>query len=388
MKKIEPAHRVGEIKEYYFSTKLKEIAEMRSRGIDVISLGIGGPDRAPAADVIERLREAALEPYAHGYQSYTGLPELRRAWGRWYERWYGVELDSLTEILPLIGSKEGIMHISLTFLNEGDGVLVPNPGYPTYSSASRLVGARILNYDLTEATDWQPDWEGIEAMDLTGVKLMWMNYPHMPTGAKARRETFERAVEFGRKHGIVIVNDNPYSFILNSHPESILSIPGAKEICIEMNSLSKSHNMPGWRIGVAVSNPEFISWILKEKSNVDSGQFRPMMQAAAQALEAPAEWYEEVNRVYAERRVTAGLIMDAMGCEWDPKQSGLFLWGRIKDPEMTSERLADKLLKEAEVFVTPGFIFGTNGERYMRVSLCATDDRMREALDRIKILKI
>ena len=387
MKEISPARRVADIKEYYFSTKLKEVAAMRAAGTDVISLGVGGPDRAPAAEVIETLRSQVLRPEAHGYQSYTGLPELRRAWADWYRRWYGVMLNPDTEVLPLIGSKEGVLHISMAFLNEGDGVLVPNPGYPTYSSASRLVGARILNYDLTEENGWQPDWDALEATDLTGVKLMWMNYPHMPTGARARRETFERAVAFGRRHGIVIVNDNPYSFILNSHPESILEVEGAMDICIEMNSLSKSHNMPGWRVGVAVSNPTFISWILKVKSNVDSGQFRPLMQAAAKALAAGPEWYEEVNRVYADRRKVAEQIMEALGCTWDPSQSGLFLWGRISDPAVTSEALADRLLHEAAVFLTPGFIFGSNGDRYIRISLCAPEERMTEALNRIKNLK-
>ncbi|MDE6556103.1 MAG: aminotransferase class I/II-fold pyridoxal phosphate-dependent enzyme [Duncaniella sp.] len=384
MKEIVPARRVADIKEYYFSIKLKEVAAMRASGIDVISLGVGGPDRSPSEEVIETLREQVLRPDAHGYQLSTGLPELRRAWARWYRKWYGVDLDPVTEVLPLIGSKEGVLHISMAFLNEGDGVLVPDPGYPTYSSASRIVGARIVKYGLTEANGWQPDWEAIEKQDLSGVKLMWMNYPHMPTGAKASMETFHKAVEFGKRHGIVIVNDNPYSFILNDHPRSILEVEGAKDICIEMNSLSKSHNMPGWRVGVAISNPRFIGWILKVKSNVDSGQFRPLMQAAVRALDAPAEWYKEVNSVYADRRRIAGQIMESIGCEWDPAQSGLFLWGRIADPAVSSEQLADRLLKECAVFVTPGFIFGANGARYMRISLCAPEDRMLEALERIK----
>ena len=278
-------------------------------------------------------------------------------------------------------------HISLAFLNPGDGVLVPNPGYPTYSSISKLVGAEIFNYDLTEDGGWQPDFEALEKLPLDRIKLMWMNYPHMPTGAAARMETFEKAIAFGKKHGIVIVNDNPYSFILNDRPLSILQVPGAKEIAIEMNSLSKSHNMPGWRVGMAASNPTFISWILKVKSNIDSGQFKPLMLAAAKALEADKSWYDQVNALYGSRRKVAEEIMTALGCSFDPTQRGLFLWGRINDPQLTSEALADRLLSEAKVFLTPGFIFGSNGNRYIRISLCATEDRMKEALQRIRALE-
>lgn len=381
---IKPSARVENIKEYYFSTKLKEVASLKAKGADVISLGIGGPDRPPHQSVIDTMVEALNQPGNHGYQPHVGVPELREGFAKWYKKWYGVELDSKSEIQPLIGSKEGVTHISLAFLNPGDGVLVPNPGYPTYSSISKLVGAEIYHYDLTEESGWQPDFDALERLPLDKIKLMWMNYPHMPTGARARKETFEKAVAFGKKHGIVIVNDNPYSFILNDEPLSILQIPGAKDIAIEMNSLSKSHNMPGWRVGMAASNPQFISWILKVKSNIDSGQFKPLMLAAAKALEAGKEWHDEVNAVYASRRRVAEKIMTELGCAFDPTQSGLFLWGKLNDESLTTEELANRLLTEAHVFITPGFIFGSNGDRYIRLSLCATEERMEEALNRIK----
>ncbi len=384
---IRPSQRVENIKEYYFSTKLKEVAAMKAAGHDVISLGIGGPDQPPHKDVIDTMTAALQQPGNHGYQPHVGVPELRHAFADWYKKWYGVDLDPKSEIQPLIGSKEAVTHISLAFLNPGDGVLVPNPGYPTYSSISKLVGAEIFNYDLTEDGGWQPDFEALEKLPLDRIKLMWMNYPHMPTGAAARMETFEKAIAFGKKHGIVIVNDNPYSFILNDRPLSILQVPGAKEIAIEMNSLSKSHNMPGWRVGMAASNPTFISWILKVKSNIDSGQFKPLMLAAAKALEADKSWYDQVNALYGSRRKVAEEIMTALGCSFDPTQRGLFLWGRINDPQLTSEALADRLLSEAKVFLTPGFIFGSNGDRYIRISLCATEDRMKEALQRIRALE-
>lgn len=381
---IQPSQRVQQIKEYYFSTKLKEIASMRSQGIDIISLGIGGPDLPPPSSVTDVMSEAVKDPSTHGYQPHVGLMELREAFARWYAKWYGVEVDPRTEIQPLIGSKEGVTHISLAFLNPGDKVLIPDPGYPTYSSISRMAGAEVITYDLTEEGGWQPDFDAIERLDLSGVKLMWLNYPHMPTGAKARRETFEKAIDFGRRHGIVIVHDNPYSFILNPDPMSILSVPGAKDIAIELNSLSKSHNMPGWRVGVAISNPTFISWILRIKSNIDSGQFKPLMLAAAKALEEGKEWHDGLNKAYSSRRAIAERIMTALGCSFDPSQSGLFLWGRITDPDVSSEQLADRMLAEARVFITPGFIFGHNGDRYIRISLCAPDDKLIEALHRIE----
>ena len=385
---IQPSQRIQQVKEYYFSRKLKEIANLRAKGVDIISLGIGGPDLPPPASVTETMCEAVRNPVNHGYQPHVGIPELRDAFAAWYKRWYGVVLDPKTEIQPLIGSKEAVTHISLAFLNPGDKALIPDPGYPTYTSITEMIGATPVKYDLTEDNDWQPDFERLEAMDLTGVKLLWLNYPHMPTGARARRETFEKAIEFGRRHGIVIVHDNPYSFILNDEPMSIMSIPGAMEIAIELNSLSKSHNMPGWRVGVAVSNPTFISWILRIKSNIDSGQFKPLMLAAAKALREGPDWHSGLNKAYVSRREIAEKIMTALGCSFDPKQSGLFLWGRIDRPDVNSEQLADRVLDEAKVFVTPGFIFGKNGDRYIRLSLCAPEDKLTEALDRISSLNL
>lgn len=385
-KTIQPSIRVQNIKEYYFSTKLKEIAAMKAAGADIVSLGIGGPDLPPHDEVIETMSAAIHDPSNHGYQTHIGIPELRDAFASWYSRWYGVKLNAASEVQPLIGSKEGVTHISLAFLNPGDKVLVPNPGYPTYSSISRMAGGEVVYYDLLEDNDWQPDFEALESMPLDNVKLMWLNYPNMPTGARAKRETFEKVVEFGRRHGIVIVHDNPYSFILNPEPQSIMSVPGAKDIAIELNSLSKSHNMPGWRVGVAVSNPEFLSWILRIKSNIDSGQFKPLMLAAAKALEAGPEWHKSLNEAYASRRIIAEKVMEALGCEFDSQQAGLFLWGRIKDESISSRDLADKVLQEAHVFITPGFIFGSNGERYIRISLCAPEDKLTEALNRINKL--
>lgn len=381
---ISPASRVDAIEEYYFSRKLKEVAALNAAGADIISLGIGGPDRMPHADVVETLAAEASKDGNHSYQPYTGIPALRKAYADWYGRYYGVELNPDNEVLPLIGSKEGVLHISLAFLNPGDGVLVPNPGYPTYSSVSKLVGARIMSYDLDENNGWQPDFDALEKMDLSGVKLMWVNYPNMPTGARATKELYAKLVDFGRRHNIVIVNDNPYSFILNDNPKSMLSIPGAKDIVIEMNSLSKSHNMAGWRLGMAASNPTFINWVLKVKSNIDSGQFKPVMLAAVKALSLGDDWYAEVNRVYAERRKVAEEIMDALGCSFDPSQQGLFLWGRVPEDAASAEAVADKVLDEARVFITPGFIFGSKGERYVRISLCTPVERMKEALERIR----
>lgn len=381
-----PANRVQQVKEYYFSRKLKEIAELNAKGADIISLGIGGPDRPPHIDTINTLCQEAQLPNSHGYQSYVGLPELREAFSQWYKRFYNVELNSANEIQPLIGSKEGILHTTLAFVNPGDGVLLPNPGYPTYTSVSRLAEAELYTYDLTEESNWEPDFDALEKLPLEKIKLMWVNYPHMPTGKRASLELFKKLVDFGRKHNIVIVNDNPYSFILNDKPLSIFNIEGAKDIAIEMNSLSKSHNMPGWRIGMLASNPTFIQWILKVKSNIDSGQFRPMMKAAIEALKQGQEWYDDVNSTYAKRRLIAEEIMNTLGCHFDPKQSGLFLWGRIPNDAASSEALADDILYNARVFITPGFIFGSNGDRYIRISLCATEEKMNEALNRIKQL--
>ena len=384
MKQIEPAKRVSDIKEYYFSKKLRELAKLNSEGADIISLGIGGPDRAPSEKVISTLQKEAAVATNHSYQSYNGLPELRKAFSDWYLKKYGVILDPDSEILPLIGSKEGILHVSLAFLNPGDGVLVPDPGYPTYTSVSKLVGAEIFTYDLTEDKNWLPDFEALEKLPLDRIKLMWVNYPHMPTGKQADMATFQKLVAFGKKHGIVIAHDNPYSFILNKEPMSILQVPGAIDVAVEMNSLSKSHNMAGWRVAMAASNPTFISWILKVKSNIDSGQFKPVMLAAAEALRLEDDWYEELYGVYEERRRIAEDIMTTLNCTFDPKQRGLFLWGKVPGNIPSGQWLADKLFYEAKVFVTPGFIFGKNGDKFIRISLCATPDKLSQAHQRIK----
>ncbi|MDR3141154.1 MAG: aminotransferase class I/II-fold pyridoxal phosphate-dependent enzyme [Tannerellaceae bacterium] len=379
-----PAKRVNSVSEYYFSGKLKEVAEMNAAGKKVINLGVGSPDLPPSGQTIQALRTHALNADEHGYQPYVGIPELRKAFSDWYKTWYNVALDPATEIQPLIGSKEGVLHISLAFLNPGDGVLAPNPGYPAYRAVSNLAEARIVSYDLCEELDWYPDFEALEEKDLSGVKLMWINYPNMPTGAKASRELFEKTVSFGRRHNIIIANDNPYSFILNDEPLSILSIPGALDCCIELNSMSKSHNMPGWRMAMLASNAQFVQWILKVKSNIDSGQFKPMQYAAVEALKAPGEWYAGMNNVYRGRRGIAGEIMRALGCTYDDNQAGMFLWGKIPPDIKNGEALADKLLYEANVFLTPGFIFGSRGDRYIRISLCCNEETLREALQRIK----
>lgn len=384
MKKIEPAQRVKDIKEYYFSRKLRELAKLNGEGADIISLGIGGPDRMPATRVIETLKRETEKEGNHSYQPYNGLLELREAFALWYKRKYGVDLNPVTEILPLIGSKEGILHISLAFLNPGDGVLVPDPGYPTYTSVSKLMGAKIYTYDLKEENDWLPDFDELEKLPLDDIKLMWVNYPHMPTGKRAEPEIFEKLVAFAKRNGIVIAHDNPYSFILNDEPLSMLQIEGAKSVVVEMNSLSKSHNMAGWRVAMAASNPEFISWILKVKSNIDSGQFKPVMLAAAEALKLEDDWYSSLNKEYRERRKIAEKIMKALGCDIDRNQTGLFLWGKVPNEAESGEWLADELFYKAKVFVTPGFIFGKNGERYIRISLCANQDKLAESLNRIE----
>lgn len=381
---IQPADRVYNIKEYYFSKKLREVAEMNARGLDVISLGVGGPDRMPHSSVIETLCHTAQQSDVHSYQPYTGIRELRSAFADWYGRHYSVRLDPDSEILPLNGSKEGVLDISMAFLNPGDGVLVPDPGYPTYTSVSKLLGADIYTYNLTEENDWLPDFDELEKLPLDKIKLMWVNYPHMPTGRRATSETFEKLVAFGRRHGIVIAQDNAYSFILNDKPLSILATEGAGDIALELNSLSKSHNMAGWRMGMIAGNATFINWILKVKSNLDSGQFRAVQQAATRALTVGDEWYTTLNEQYARRRQIAEQIMDTLGCRFDPSQRGLFLWGRVPDTYECGETLADKVLYEARVFITPGFIFGKNGNRYVRISLCATDEKMNEALSRIR----
>ena len=382
---ILPANRLNTVSEYYFSAKLREVAQMNAEGKHVINLGIGNPDLPPSEATIEALCADARRPDAHGYQSYNGLPELRQAWAGWYARWYGVELDPDTEILPLIGSKEGVLHTTLALVNPGDGVLVPDPGYPTYTSASRLCEARVITYPLDEARGWTPDFEALERMDLTGVKLMWANYPNMPTGARATRSLFERLADFARRHGIVVVNDNPYSFILNDEKLSILSVPGARDVCIELNSMSKAHNMAGWRMAVLASNAQFVQWVLRVKSNVDSGMYRPMMKGAVQALHNPPAWHDEMNRVYARRRATACRIMDALGCRYDPGQVGMFLWARIPDRYRDAAQLADEVLYGKHVFITPGHIFGERGTRHVRISLCCNEQMLEEALRRLTV---
>lgn len=384
-KNIEPAEHIKNISEYYFSVKLAEVARMNAEGKDVINLGVGSPDQPPSEATVQALCESACRPDTHGYQPYTGIPELRKAFADWYEKYFGVTL-SVNEILPLIGSKEGILHISLTFLNVGDGVLVPNPGYPTYSSVSNLMRAELIPYDLREDNGWQPDFEALERMDLSNVKLMWVNYPNMPTGAKATKELFEKLVAFGKKHRIIICHDNPYSFILNREPLSILSVDGAKDICIELNSMSKAHNMPGWRMGMLASNAQFVKWILTEKSNIDSGQFKPLQMASVAALNNPPEWYAGMNDIYAARRVWAEKIMDLLGCTYDKSQVGLFVWAKIPAGASGSEAFINEILYNAHVFLTPGFIFGSNGEGYIRISLCAPENKLKEAYERINSL--
>jgi len=387
---ILPANRLAQVQEYYFSRKLKEVARLNAEGKDIISLAIGSPDMPPSEQTIETLCKVASQPDAHGYQPTMGTPELRQAMAAFYQRWYDVGLDPNTEVLPLIGSKEGILHTTLAFVNPGDRVLVPNPGYPTYTSLSKLLGAEVVAYDLEEQSHWQPNFQQLqhileETPEEHPVRLLWTNYPHMPTGGRAMPETYKRLVGFAKDHNLVVVNDNPYSFILNQERLSILQVPGAKDCCIELNSMSKSHNMPGWRVGLCASNAQFIAWILKVQSNIESGTFRGIQMAAAQAYQNSEEWHLEHNvEVYRRRRQVAEQIMQVLDCRFDPNQQGMFLWGRIPDTYNNVEDLTERLLHEARVFITPGFIFGTNGARYIRISLCAKEDKMREALRRIK----
>lgn len=380
---IQPAKRVDGIAVYYLQKKLADVADLKAAGHDVISLGIGGPDGAAPEGAVEATVRSIRRSDTHSYQLGTGIPALRQAFARWYKENYDVSLDPERMILPLIGSKEGILHVSLAFLNPGDRVLVPNPGYPTYTSVSRIVGADIMTYDLTAENGWYPDFEALEKSDLSGVKLMWINYPHMPTGAPATKQLFERIVDFGRRHNILIAHDNPYSFILNKEPLSLLSVPGAFDVAIEMNSLSKSHNMAGWRMGMVAGHADYIGWIRRVKSNIDSGQFLPVMEGAVEALNQGSEWYEGLNAVYGKRRKAAERVMHALGCDFDPNQRGLFLWGKVPEEVVNVEKFCDMVLNKAHVFITPGFIFGSNGERYIRISLCATEERLSEAAERI-----
>jgi len=387
---FKPAERIGTVEEYYFSRKLKEIAEMKARGLDVINLGVGSPDLPPSSAAVDVFCNEIRQSDVRGYQPYIGVAALREGFADWYRRWFGVTLDPKCEIQPLIGSKEGILHISMAFLNTGDGVLVPNPGYPTYTSVSRLTGAEIVPYILKESNGWMPDFDELEAVvaeraaaGLPPVKLMWTNYPNMPTGADASEDLFARLVAFGAKYNIIICNDNPYSFILNEHPRSILATPGAKEVCIELNSMSKAHNMPGWRMGMLASNAQFVQWVLRVKSNIDSGQFLPMQSAVVEALKADRSWYDGMNAVYRKRRVLAGKLMEALGCSYDERQVGLFLWGRIPDSVASAEDLADRVLYKSNVFITPGSIFGSAGNRYIRISLCCKEEMLNRALESV-----
>ena len=386
---IKPAERVNSIQEYYFSRKLKEVARLNAEGQDIISLAIGSPDMPPSEQTVDKLCEVARRPDAHGYQPTAGLPELRQAMAGFYKRTYGVDVDWAGELQPIIGSKEGIMYVTLAFCNPGDEVLVPDPGYPTYTAINKIFGTKIVNYNLREDNGWQPDFDELERKDLSRVKVMWANYPNMPTGGNARRETLERLVSFAKAHDIVVVNDNPYSLILNEHPMSIMQVPGAKDCCIELNSMSKSHNMPGWRVAMMVSNKQYIQWMFKIQSNIENGTFRGIQLAAAEAYNTNTpEWHRENNiENYGRRRVVAEQIMKTLGCTYDPSQVGMFLWGRIPDKYDDVEQLTERVLHEAKVFITPGFIFGNNGRRYIRISLCAKDDKVKEALRRVQALK-
>jgi len=381
---IEVAKRLQHTEEYYFSKKLREIEELNKAGAQVINLGIGSPDLAPHPDVIKVLHEQASLQTTHGYQNYKGAPVLRQAIADWYARYYQVSLNPNTEILPLIGSKEGIVHICMTYLQEGDEVLIPNPGYPAYASAVRISGATAIPYTLTQENNWLVDFDALEQLDLSKVKLMWINYPHMPTGALANKEFFEKVVAFGKKHNILICHDNPYSFILNESPQSILSVEGAKDVCIELNSLSKSSNMAGWRIGMLVADEARIAEILRFKSNMDSGMFLPVQVAAATALNLDKSWYTDLNKIYAERRKKVFEIMDLLNCQYSTDQVGLFVWARIPATYKDCYEICDAVLYDASVFITPGGIFGTAGEQYIRISLCASVEVFDQAIERIK----
>jgi LL-diaminopimelate aminotransferase len=380
---VKPADRTGNVQEYYFSQKLAQIDRMRREGSDVINLGIGSPDQPPSGNTISALIDEANRPSAHGYQSYSGIPALRKAFADWYGKYFHVALNHESEILLLMGSKEGIMHISMAFVNPGDEVLVPDPGYPTYSSVTNLVGGVVRKYDLTEENGWLPDLAALEKSNLKKVKLMWVNYPHMPTGVKGSRELFEKLVAFCTKHSILLCNDNPYSFILNNKYTSLLSVEGAMDVALELNSLSKSHNMAGWRIGMVAGQSDYIKTILKVKSNMDSGMFLAMQKAAVEALNNPESWYGLINSVYSKRRRIVEEIMGLLKCSFDKTQVGLFLWGRIPDEIEDCETFIEDLLMKTLVFITPGFIFGTNGERYIRISLCATEEKLNEAKRRL-----
>jgi len=380
---IPQASRLDKVSTYYFADKLREVARLQAAGRDIINLGIGSPDLPPHPDVIAALHRASLSDAHHGYQSYRGIPELRNAFAQWYERAYSVRLDAEKEILPLIGSKEGIMHISMAFLGAGDQVLVPNPGYPTYSAAAKLAGAEAIHYDLFEENRWFPNLEALAKSDLTKVKIMWINYPHMPSGARPTPELFSSLVAFAKKHGILLCHDNPYNSILNPEPMSIFSVEGSKEVALELNSLSKTFNMAGWRIGMLAGNERIIDTVLKFKSNMDSGMFKPLQLAAVVALQSGIEWTNYLNGIYGERQKVAVDILENLGCEVGKGQSGLFGWGKIPDGLHNAEQLTDHLLNEISVFIVPGSVFGSNGARYVRISLCAPVAVLQSALMRV-----
>jgi len=381
---IRAASRSGLVNEYYFSSKLAQVARMRQEGAGIINLGIGSPDMAPAPEVIAELTQCASLITSHGYQGYRGIPALRKAFAEWYARYFSTILDPDTEILPLMGSKEGIMHISMAFIDPGDEVLVPDPGYPAYAAAATLAGGVVRKYDLTDENGWLPDMDAIEAAVNERVKIMWINYPHMPTGAGATRQLFEKLVIFSQKHRILLCSDNPYSFILNNDHLSILSIPGAAETALELNSLSKSHNMAGWRIGMLAGNKSYINTVLRIKSNMDSGMFLPLQAAAAVALALPDSWYAGLNEVYSRRRRYVEELMNELGCSFNSSQSGLFLWGRIPGRYRDAEEMTEELLHSRHLFVTPGSVFGENGRRYIRISLCADEEQLSMALGRVR----
>lgn len=380
--------RLQGVEEYYFSKKLREVEEMNKQGKNVLNLGIGSPDLPPHPEVIKELNERSLEPNLHGYQGYKGLPVLRNAMSEWYKKWYNVELNPNSEILPLMGSKEGIMHICMTYLDEGDIALVPNPGYPTYASNIKLTGAKALTYNLNEENSWLPDFAEIEKNDLSKVKLFFVNYTQMPTGKAASKELFEQIISFTKKHNILVVHDNPYSFILNDQPLSILSVVGAKDVAIELNSLSKSHNMAGWRIGMMLGNAQRIEEVLRFKSNMDSGMFAPLQYAAAKALSLEQDWHNKVNNVYKARRQKVYDLLDLLNCVYDKQQIGLFIWAKIPDSYKDCYEIADDVLYQSNVFITPGGIFGSQGNRYIRISLCGNEQRFDEAISRIKKSKL
>ncbi len=379
---IKPANRLNSVEEYYFSKKLNEIRVLEQSGVDVINLGIGSPDMAPEEKLVSKLMKESLNKANHSYQSYTGIEELREAFASFYNHHFKVSL-SKSEFLPLMGSKEGIMHISMAFLNSGDGVLIPNPGYPTYEAVSRLLDANVMRYNLTEKNNWYPDFKALEKLDLSRVKLMWVNYPNMPTGAKATKELFQELVDFGLKHQILIVNDNPYSFILNDEQLSILSANRAKKAAIELNSLSKSHNMAGWRVGVLAGNEKYIKTVLQVKSNMDSGMFKPIQLAAVCALNSDKSWYNTINKVYAKRRKIVFAMLNAMGFPFDNNQVGMFVWAKINSQFNNAQQFTDMLLKETGIFITPGSVFGSNGNNHIRVSLCADEMVLNEARKRV-----